>query len=121
MHIQSAALPARDQTRATRFYVDILAWTIAADAPMRSDGWRWIGLKFAQSGSTVHFVRANVEDASDGPMLVLVDDDVTGTAERLRSRGVEILAEPHSPAWEPGRTVAKFRDSDGNRMVIGNR
>jgi hypothetical protein len=37
------------------------------------------------------------------------------------ARGVEILTEPHSPAWQPGRTVAEFRDSKGNRMVIGSR
>ena len=34
---------------------------------------------------------------------------------------VEILTEPHCPAWQPGRTVAEFRDSEGNRMVIGSR
>jgi uncharacterized glyoxalase superfamily protein PhnB len=53
------------------------------------------------------------------PVLVLVADDVTGTIQTLRARGVEIVTEPHEPSWQPGRTVAEFRDSEGNRMVIG--
>lgn len=121
MHIQFAELPVRDQARAKRFYVDNFACTVAADAPMGGDGWRWIELKFPGSETTLHLVHAKVEDTSDGPVLVLVDDDVAATVEELRSRGVEILTEPHNPAWQPGRTVAEFRDSEGNRMTIGTR
>jgi len=121
MHIQFAELPVRDQARAKRFYVDHLGCAVAADAPMGSDGWRWVELRFPGSETTLHLVHAKGEEASDGPVLVLVDDDVAGTVEGLRSRGVEILAEPHSPAWQPGRTVAEFRDSEGNRMAIGSR
>jgi predicted enzyme related to lactoylglutathione lyase len=50
-----------------------------------------------------------------------VDDDVEATVERLRSRGVEILFEPQRAPWQPGGTVAEFRDSEGNRIVIGSR
>jgi predicted enzyme related to lactoylglutathione lyase len=121
MHIQFAELPVRDQARAKQFYVENLGCVVAADAPMGSGGWRWIELRFPGSETTLHFVHAKVEDASDGPVLVLVDDDVAATVEGLRSRGVEILSEPHSPAWQPARTVAEFRDSEGNRMVVGSR
>jgi predicted enzyme related to lactoylglutathione lyase len=121
MHIQFAELPVRDQSRAKRFYVDHFGCSAAADAPMGSNGWRWIELKFPGSQTTLHFVNARPDDPSDGPVLVLVDDDVTTTVETLRARGVEILTEPHRPPWQPGRTVAEFRDSEGNRMVIGSR
>jgi hypothetical protein len=47
--------------------------------------------------------------------------EILNMIQGLRSSGVEILTEPHSPAWQPGRTVAEFRDSEGNRMVIGSR
>lgn len=120
MHIQFAELPVRDQARAKHFYVDNFRCIVAADAPMGSDGWRWIELQFAGSETALHLVHAK-EVASDEPVLVLVDDDVAVTIEGLRSKGVEILTEPHSPAWQPGRTVAEFRDSEGNRMVIGSR
>lgn len=121
MHVQFAELPARDQARATRFYVGHFGCEIAADAPMGGDGWRWVELRLPGSETTLHLVRAKSGEASDGPVLVLVDDDVTATVEGLRSKGVEILAEPHRPPWRPDRTVAEFRDSEGNRMVLCSR
>ena len=44
-----------------------------------------------------------------------------GTLQRLKSRGVEITTEPRPTPWQPGRTIAKFRDSEGNHMVIISR
>ncbi|TIX41018.1 MAG: glyoxalase, partial [Mesorhizobium sp.] len=29
--------------------------------------------------------------------------------------------EPREAPWQPGRTVAEFRDSEGNRMVLASR
>jgi predicted enzyme related to lactoylglutathione lyase len=52
-------------------------------------------------------------------VLVLVAEDVAATVEGLRARGVEITVEPHEPPWQPGRTIAEFRDSEGNRMMLG--
>ncbi len=121
MHIQFADIPVRDQDRAKQFYVDHLGCSVAADAPMGKDGWRWIELKFAGAETNLHFIRQTQDGTSDGPVLVLVADDVAATIETLRSNGVEILTEPHQPPWQPGRTVAEFRDSEGNRMVVGSR
>ena len=120
MHIQFAELPVRDQARARRFYVDHFGCTVAADAPMGPDGWRWIELAFAGSATRLHFLRARADDTADEPALVLVDDDVAATVAMLKAQGVEILAEPHNPPWQPGRTVAEFRDSEGNRIMIGS-
>jgi hypothetical protein len=33
---------------------------------------------------------------------------------------VTIVTEPHEPAWQPGKTVAEFRDSEGNRMILSS-
>jgi predicted enzyme related to lactoylglutathione lyase len=121
MHIQFTELPLRDQERAKRFYVDHFCCEVTADAPMGKDGWRWIELKFAGAETALHRVRLTEESAFDGPVLVLVDDDVAATIQRLRSKGVEILTEPQQPSWQPGRTVAEFRDSEGNRMMVGSR
>jgi predicted enzyme related to lactoylglutathione lyase len=120
MHIQFAELPVRDQDRAKRFYVDHFNCEVAADAPMGKDGWRWIELKLAGAETTLHLVR-RMEGSFDGPVLVLVDDDVVATIQKLRSNGVEILTEPQQPSWQPGRTVAEFRDSEGNRMVVSSK
>jgi len=121
MHIQFAELPVRDQDRAKQFYVDHLGCAVAADIPMGNTGWRWIELNFAGSETALHLVRAKADGTSDEPALVLVDDDVAATVRKLKSKGVEIITEPHCPAWRPGRVVAEFRDSEGNRMMIGGR
>ncbi|GAA0311393.1 hypothetical protein GCM10009087_21870 [Sphingomonas oligophenolica] len=120
MHVQFAELPVRDQGRAKRFYADHLGCTVAADVPMGGGGWHWIELAFTGSETRLHFIRAR-EGSSDDPVLVLVDDDVAATVDALRAAGVEILTEPHAPPWQPGRTIAEFRDSEGNRMVLGSR
>lgn len=121
MHIQFAELPVFDQDRAKTFYVDNLSCQVGSDAPMGEDGWRWIELKFEGARTALHFLRRPDDMPSAEPVLVLVDDDVAGTIERLRANGVEIITEPQEAPWEPGRLVAEFCDSEGNRIVIGSR
>ncbi|EHK57710.1 VOC family protein [Allomesorhizobium alhagi] len=121
MHIQFAELPVFDQDRAKKFYTDHFGCEVAADAPMGKDGWRWIELKFPGAETALHFVRRNDDAPSAEPVLVLVDDDVEATVKFLKSKGVEIITEPQEAPWQPGRTVAEFRDSEGNRLVIGSR
>ncbi len=55
----------------------------------------------------------------DKPVRVLVDDDVVATVATLRTKGVEIIEEPQNPPWQPGRTVAAFRD--GRRQSYDGR
>jgi predicted enzyme related to lactoylglutathione lyase len=121
MHIQFAELPVFDQDRAKNFYADHFGCVVAADAPMGKDGWRWIELKFPDAETTLHFVRRKDDARSAEPVLVLVDDNVEATVKSLKSNGVEIITEPQEAPWQPGRTVAEFRDSEGNRLVIGSR
>ena len=120
MHIQFAELPVADQDRAKQFYVDALGCEVAADTPMGPDGWRWIELRLPGAVTNLHFLRRADDRPSDAPVLVLVDDDVHGTVAALKARGVEIITEPAEAPWQPGRIVAEFRDSEGNRMVIGS-
>ena len=119
MHIQFAELPVFDQDRAKTFYVDHFNCQVVADVPMGGD-WRWIELKFEGAETTLHFLRRSDDAPSDEPVLVLVQDNVAATVAVLKSRGVEIITEPQEAPWQPGRTVAEFRDSEGNRMVIGS-
>lgn len=119
MHIQFAELPVLDQDRAKSFYVEKLGCEVAADAAMGGD-WRWIEVKFPGAETTLHFVRKRGDADPDEPVLVLVDADVRATVERLRAAGVEIITGPAEAPWQPGRLVAEFRDSEGNRMVVGS-
>ena len=120
MHVQFAELPVFDQDRAKTFYVDHLGCEVAADVPMSEDGWRWIEIKFAGADTALHFVRRKDDAPSADPVLVLVDDDVEGIVKSLKSKGAEIVSEPQPAPYDPGRTVAEFRDSEGNRMVISS-
>jgi predicted enzyme related to lactoylglutathione lyase len=120
MHVQFAELPVADQDRAKRFYAEKLGCEPAADVPMGPDGWRWIEMGLPGARTTRHFVRRGAEPSNDEPVLVLVSKDVDATVAALRSSGVEILTEPHRPAWQPNRVVAEFRDSEGNRLMLGS-
>ena len=121
MHIQFAELAVFDQDRAKAFYTGHFGCEVVADMPMGKDGWRWIELKFASAETALHFVRRNDETPSDGPVMVLVDDHVDATVEALKAQGVKIVTEPQAAPYDPGLTVAEFRDSEGNRIVISTR
>lgn len=88
---------------------------------MNNDGWRWIELGFPGTDTAFHFKRRKDEAPSEGPVLVLVDNDTEVTIQRLESRAVEIITKPRPAPWQPGHTIAEFRDSQGNRMVITSR
>jgi predicted enzyme related to lactoylglutathione lyase len=121
MHIQFAELPVFDQDRAIKFYVDRLGCRVASDTPMGPDGWRWIELKFAEAETNLHFVRRKDDAPSAAPAMVLIADNVVTTVKALKSKGVDIITEPQAAPYDPGRTVAEFRDSEGNRMVISSK
>jgi predicted enzyme related to lactoylglutathione lyase len=121
MHIQFAELPVFDQDRAKAFYTDHLCCQVIADQPMGDSGWRWIELAFPHAVTNLHFIRRADAAASAEPVLVLVDDNVEATVASLKAHGVEIVTEPQEAPWQPGRTVAEFRDSEGNRMVLASR
>lgn len=120
MHIQFAELPVFNQERARQFYCNTFGCSTAADSPMGTDGWRWIELGLPGARTNLHFIRRANDLPADEPVLVLVVDSVADAIDDLRLRGVSIVTEPHEPAWEPGRTVAEFRDSEGNRMILSS-
>jgi catechol 2,3-dioxygenase-like lactoylglutathione lyase family enzyme len=123
MHIQFAELPVTDQDRAKDFYIRHLGCTEVSDMPIGADdGWRWLELAFPGSETHLHFHRRDRMHLVEGePVMVLIDSDVAGTIERLRSEGVEIVSEPGPAPYDPSLTTAEFRDSEGNRMVVSRR
>jgi predicted enzyme related to lactoylglutathione lyase len=120
MHIQFAELPVTDQERAKAFYIEHFGCEIAADQPMGKD-WRWIELRFPHAETTLHFLPRKDEKPSAGPVLVVVADHVEDITSRLRLKGVEIITNPQPAPWRPGLTIAEFRDSEGNRIVVSSR
>jgi len=82
---------------------------------------RWIELRFPGAETTLHFLPRNDEKPSKSPVMVLVDDRVEEIASRLQSRGMEIITRPGPAPWQAEVTIAEFRDSEGNRMVVSSR
>ena len=120
MHIQFAELPVFDQDRAKTFYTQHFGCQVVADQPMGRDGWRWIELKFVNAQTNLHFLRRKNEVPSVEPVMVLVVEDVEAIMATLQSKGVEIITQPQAAPWQPDRTIGEFRDSEGNRMVVGS-
>jgi predicted enzyme related to lactoylglutathione lyase len=121
LHILVAELPVIDQDRAKAFYTEHLACQLIADQPMGDSGWRWIELAFPFAVTNLHFIRRADDAPGAEPVMVLVDDNVEATIAALKACGVEIITEPQEAPWQPGRTVAEFRDSEGNRMVVASK
>lgn len=120
MHIQFADLPVFDQDRAKRFYTGHFGCQVAADVPMSETGWRWIELTLPGAETNLHFIGRPDETPSAEPVLVLMADDVAAAVAGLKSSGVEIITEPQPAPYDPARTVAELRDSEGNRLVISS-
>ncbi|TGP51612.1 glyoxalase [bacterium M00.F.Ca.ET.159.01.1.1] len=121
MHIQFAELPVFDQDRAKAFYTNNLACQVIADQRMGDSGWRWVELALPHAVTNLHFIsRADASPSAD-PVMVLVDDNVEATVASLRAKGVEIVSEPQEAPWQPGRMIAEFHDSEGNRMMLASR
>jgi predicted enzyme related to lactoylglutathione lyase len=121
MHIQFAELPVFNQDRAKTFYVDHFGCQVVADQPMGNNGWRWIELELPGAQTTLHFNRRQNDAPAADPILVLVDDDVEAAFQTLKARGVDMITAPREAPYDPGRTVAEFRDSEGNRIVLSSR
>lgn len=119
MHIQFAELPVADQDRALTFYTANFGCELVADEVMSEDGWRWIELKLPGSQTNLHFTDRKGAPSAN-PILVLIEEQVSTAVDALRSAGVEILTEPTQAPYDPNRTVAEFRDSEGNRLVISS-
>lgn len=117
--IKFVNIPVFDQARALAFYTEKLGFTVATNQPMGPAGQRWIELKIPGADTRVSlFTPPGLENrVGTFVPLSLWADDVEGTYETLRARGVEFLAPPKREPW--GTSVI-FRDSEGNQLHLGS-
>ena len=118
--IKFVNIPVRDQARALAFYTDKLGLTIATDQAMGPSGQRWIELRIPGADTRVSLFTPPGHEDRVGTFvpLSLWSDDVAGTYETLKARGVEFVAPPKKEPW--GTSVV-FKDSEGNQLHIGSR
>jgi predicted enzyme related to lactoylglutathione lyase len=118
--IKFVNIPVRDQARALEFYTRKLGFTIATDQANGPGGQRWIELRIPGAETMVTLFTPQGHEDRIGTFLPvsLWADDIDGTYETLKSRGVEFLAPPKKEPW--GTSVI-FKDSEGNQVHLGSR
>lgn len=118
--IKFVNIPVRDQARALAFYTETLGCSVATNQPMGPTGQRWIELKIpgADTGISLFTPPGHEDRVGSFLPLTLWSDDVDGTYETLKARGVEFLAPPKREPW--GTSVV-FKDSEGNQIHLGSR
>jgi catechol 2,3-dioxygenase-like lactoylglutathione lyase family enzyme len=118
--IKFVNIPVADQDRALLFYTEKLGLKVTTDQPMAPGAQRWIELRIpgADTGITLFTPEGHEDRVGTFVPLSLWADDVMGTYETLKSRGVEFEAPPKKEPW--GTSVI-FRDSEGNKLHIGSR
>jgi catechol 2,3-dioxygenase-like lactoylglutathione lyase family enzyme len=115
--VKFATVPVTDQDRALAFYTGKLGFRVLTDQPFSQEQ-RWIELGIP--GADTRVVLFRYGDFKPGGQMGFTfwTDDVEGTIEELRSKGVTITMEPKREDWG---TCAAFQDVDGNSFILGSK
>ncbi len=118
--IKFVNIPVADQARALDFYTKKLGLLVATDQQMGPGGQRWIELRIPGADTMLSLFTPQGHEDRVGTFvpMSLWADDVAGTYETLKARGVEFLAPPKKEPW--GTSVI-FKDSEGNQLHLGSR
>jgi predicted enzyme related to lactoylglutathione lyase len=119
-HVKFAELPVADQDRAIHFYTEKVGLKVVQDAQYQDD-WRWVELEIPGAETRIMFTKRSDEEETDAPRMVLITEDTNKTYQELKGKGVNFTKEPTQAPWNPGETFARFRDSEGNGIVISSR
>jgi catechol 2,3-dioxygenase-like lactoylglutathione lyase family enzyme len=117
--IKIVTIPVSDQDRALKFYSEKMGFKVATDQAF-GPGQRWIELLIPGSDVNLALFTPPGHESRIGGFqpLTFWCDDVFATANLLKSKGVELTAEPKKETWG---TMAKFKDPDGNEFVFSSR
>lgn len=117
--VKIVSIPVKDQDASLKFYTEKMGFKVATDQPF-GEGQRWIELMIPGADTTLAlFTPEGHENRIGGFQPVTFwCDDVFATAESLRSKGVELAAEPRKEVWG---TMAMFKDPDGNVFLFSSR
>jgi len=116
--IKFVSIPVADQNRALNFYTEKLGFTIITDQPF-DEKQRWIELRVPKAETRVVLFTAEGDEKRVGTFMNMSysSDDIQETYKALKERGVEFEGPPQEQPWG---TYAIFKDSEGNRFVVGS-
>ena len=109
----------RDHDRALKFYVELLGFSVLAEA--RFEFGRWVALA-PPDGSAILAVVApkrgseNYKLIGRPTQIAFIAEDISATYDLWHSRGVRFLHPPQPQLW--GGTTAVFCDVDGNSFDL---
>jgi catechol 2,3-dioxygenase-like lactoylglutathione lyase family enzyme len=113
-----------DQTKALRFYTEVLGFKKAREIPV-GGGFRWLTVRSADEGDTELSLEPNVNPAARTYQQALLEqgipatafevDDIAAEFERLKQLGVQFTGPPKQAG--PVQ-IAIFSDSCGNLIQL---
>ena len=106
--VKIVSIPVRNQDVVLKFYTEKMGFKVATDQHFGA-GQRWIELLIPGADTALAlFTPEGHENRIGGFQPVTFwCDDVFATAKVLKSKGVELTAEPKKEVWG---TMAKFKD-----------
>jgi predicted enzyme related to lactoylglutathione lyase len=116
--VKFIGIPTRDQSRALKFYTELLGFEVSTDQPF-DDQQRWIELRIANSATRVVLFTPEGHESRIGTFFngTFACDDVQATYRQLSARGVEFVKPPQQQPWGE---FAIFKDPDGNQFVMSS-
>jgi len=116
--VKFVSIPVADQDRALAFYTEVLGFRILTDQPF-SDKQRWIELGIPGADTRVVLFQFGDKLKPGGLLnITLWSDDVEGTAQELKAKGVEFVMEPKRM---PYGVTSIFKDIDGNALGLSSK
>src|SRR5277367_1726604 len=114
MNIKIMTIHVDDQTKAVRFYTEVLGFTKKTD--FSNGGYRWLTVASPEQPDGPELqLEANTNPAARAyqearlqqgqPAAMFFTDDVKGECERIKVRGAELTM---PPTEVPGSTIAKL-------------
>jgi len=115
--IKFVSIPVVNQDRALDFYTEKLGFTITGQ-PF-DEKQRWIELRVPKAETRVVLFTTDEDKGRVGSFMNMsyTCDDLQKTYEDLKKRGVEFENPPKKEHWG---NFAIFKDSEGNRFVLGD-
>ncbi|MGD1926966.1 MAG: VOC family protein [Paracoccaceae bacterium] len=118
-HITFSSIPVTDLDRAKAFWTDIMGFEETYDA-MPFPEMRWIMLTPPGAQTAIQLDKVETLPETDMPALPLIAHNVAATVDTLRAKDIEILSEPGPAPWDDATTMATFRDSEGNKILLAS-
>jgi lactoylglutathione lyase len=120
--VNQVMLEVEDQDRALEFWAERIGFEVVQDAPYGDDG-RWLEVRTRDKAVTLVLSlrrgeRPTAAEERPTSNVFFYCDDLPGTYEELRSRGVEFPQPPVEQSWG---WWSMFEDQEGNRFALGPR